>query len=143
MEAIRSMEVADIDTVIALWRAAGLSHRPKGRDRRERIEGELAAESSVFLIAEEDGRILGAVFGTHDGRKGWINRVAVLPSHRRSGIGARLVAEVESRIHAMGIGIISCLIEGRNGDSQAFFDRLGYVRHEEILYFSKRQHADV
>ena len=114
-----------------------------GRDRRERIAREIEGSCSIFLAAEEDGRLVGTVLGTHDGRKGWVNRLAVLPSYRRRGIGRALVAELEARLLRAGIEIVTCLIEDWNDGSMAFFEGIGYVPHRDIVYYSKRQDPDV
>ncbi len=137
---IRDLEPGDYDELIALWEAAGLPYRPRGRDGRNRIAREIGSACSIFLAAEERGeKLVGAVLGTHDGRKGWINRLAVRPEHRGRGIGSGLVAAVEERLRAMGIEIVTCLIEDWNEESMAFFERIGYVRHPDIVYFSKRR----
>jgi len=140
---IRALRPEDYDELIALWERAGLSHRPKGRDRREGLERELEGPMSVFLAAEEDGMMIGAVLGTHDGRKGWINRLAVDPAHRRRGVGQALVRGVEARLGDLGIDIVTCLIEDWNKDSIAFFESIGYLEHRECIYYSKRRHPDV
>jgi len=137
------MQPDDYDDLIALWNAAGLDHRPNGRDRREKLVREIAGPTSVFLVAESEGRMVGVVLGTHDGRKGWINRLAVAPSHREQGIGRALVEAAEERLQDLGIGIITCLIEDWNEDSIAFFERIGYVEHRECIYYSKRLDEDV
>lgn len=129
----------DYNDLIRLWGEAGLPCRPHGRDSREAIARQMEAGISIFLGAEEDGRIVGAVLGTHDGRKGWINRLAVHPAHRRRGFGRALICAVEARLHGMGIEIIGSLIEDWNEDSMVFFARLGYVAHRDIVYFSKRR----
>jgi len=137
---IRDLKAEDYDELIALWGAAGLPYRPRGRDGRDRIAREIAGDCSIFLAAEERGeRLVGAVLGTHDGRKGWINRLAVRPERRGRGIGRALVAAVEERLRAMGIEIVTCLIEDWNEESMVFFERIGYVRHPDIVYFSKRR----
>lgn len=137
---IRDLKAEDYNELIALWEAAGLPYRPRGRDGRDRITREIAGDCSIFLAAEERGeRLVGAVLGTHDGRKGWINRLAVRPEHRGRGIGRALVAAVEERLRAIGIEIVTCLIEDWNEESMAFFERVGYVRHPDIVYFSKRR----
>lgn len=136
---IRDLSIADYDELIRLWGEAGLPSRPQGRDSREAIARQMVGDTSIFLGAEQNGKLVAAVLGTHDGRKGWINRLAVHPTHRRRGIGRALVYAVEARLHGMGIGIIGSLIEDWNEDSMAFFARLGYLAHTDIVYFSKRR----
>lgn len=84
---------------------------------------------------------MGAVLGTHDGRKGWINRLVVAPSHRRRGIAKALVHAVEERLAELGIDVVACLIEDWNQDSMEFFSAIGYVYDKEVLYYSKRRDA--
>ncbi len=140
---IRQMRMDDYPSLIKLWEKAGLPYKPEGRDRRENIEKELEGEASLFLVAEKEGRIIGSVLGTHDGRKGWINRLAVAPDSRRKGVGRALVAEVELQLSRMGIAIVACLVEDWNEDSIRVFRRLGYTSHPDITYFSKRKHPGV
>lgn len=139
---IRDLVPEDYEELIALWDEAGLAYRPRGRDGRERIVRQIEGSCSVFLAAEEDGKLVGAVLGTHDGRRGWVNRLAVLPEYRLRGVAAALVVEVEKRLLDNGIEIMTCLIEGWNEGSTAFFERIGYIAHPDIIYYSKRRSPD-
>lgn len=141
--AIRDFRAVDYEPLISLWDRSGLSYRPKGRDSKDRIVREIDRPNAIFLVAEVDGQIIGSIFGTHEGRKGWINRLAVLPAYRKRGIAAKLVSEVERRLTDQGIEIIACLIEEWNKVSMEVFERLGYLRHTDIYYFSKRKNPDV
>ena len=143
MFTIREMTIDDYATVVALWEAAELPYRAKGRDQREKIAREIEGPSSIFLVAEADGEVVGAVLGTHDGRKGWINRLVVAPEHQRKGIGRTLVSEVETRLDAIGIEIVACQVEDWNTKSIIFLERIGYHYHDDIHYFTKRKHPDV
>ena len=140
---IRPFRIADYDTVISLWERSRLPYRPSGRDTRERIARELKSRRAVFLVAEHQGEVIGSVFATHDGRKGWINRLTVAPPWRRRGIAARLVQEAEKRLADQGIQIIACLIEDWNDDSKRFFENIGYQRFDRISYFTKKEHPGV
>lgn len=140
---IRQLVTEDYDALVALWREAALSHRPNGRDCLERIAHEVAGTTAIFLVAESKERIIGAILGTHDGRKGWINRLAVVPSHQQQGVGTALVAAVEKQLSELGIEIVACLIEEWNKDSAVFFGKLGYHCHSDIHYYSKRKDAAV
>lgn len=139
---IRDLRPEDYDGLIALWEQAGLPYRPRGRDDRERIAREIDGTCSIFVAAEEGERLIGTILGTHDGRKGWINRLAVLPEFRGGGIASALVAEVEERLLEKGIEIVGCLIEDWNEGSMGFFERIGYVPHRDVIYYTKRGSPD-
>lgn len=141
--AIRSFQIEDFDDLMALWDETRLPYKPEGRDRRDKIEREIQKPNAIFLVAERDGELIGSVFATHDGRKGWINRLAVSPAFRRCGIAKRLVAEAESRLCGQGIEIVACLIENWNVDSARFFEKLGYWPFEGVTYYTKRKDSNV
>lgn len=139
---IRQLTVEDYDGIVEIWIKSGLPYKPRGRDAREYFQSELGRDTAMFLGAEIEGVLVGVVLGTHDGRKGWINRLAVLPEFRNRGIGKALAMETEQRLNRLGILIVTCLIEGGNDASEDFFESIGYVGHPDITYFSKRQSLD-
>jgi len=139
---IRDFRLEDYEAVLRLWAEAGLPFRPRGRDRREKIATELAAGMAVFLLAEAEGTLVGVVLGTHDGRKAWINRLAVAAPFRRRGIARMLVGELETRMAALGLDITAALIESDNRVSLRFFREIGYIHDREIEYLSKRRSAE-
>jgi len=142
---IREFRPADYDRVMELWAEGGLPLKPEGRDSRENIVRQTGLANVRFLVAEEGegGRVVGTVLATHDGRKGWINRVAVDANLRKKGLGARLVAEAERWLESQGLDILACLIEDDNAVSMAVFEKLGYKKHPEIIYFAKRKYPGV
>jgi len=140
---IREFRIEDYNRVMELWTEGGLPLKPAGRDGRENIAKQLRQPNVLFLVAEEGSRVIGTVFATHDGRKGWINRLAVDVSLRKKGIGARLVREAERWLDSQGMDILACLIEGDNTVSMAVFEKLGYKKHPEIIYFAKRKYPGV
>jgi ribosomal protein S18 acetylase RimI-like enzyme len=139
---VREFRLEDYEAVLDLWIAAGLSFRPRGRDRRDRLAAELTRGRAVFLVAESEGYLVGTVLGTHDGRKGWINRLAVVPEWQRRGIARLLVGEVETRLEALGLEITAALVETPNEGSLRFFRAIGYVHDPQIEYLSRRRSSD-
>lgn len=139
---LREYRPEEYAALIRLWEEAGLEYKPAGRDRRDRIDQELRCKNAIFVVAESGGRMIGSLLGTHDGRKGWINRLAVTPEFRRLGVGRMLVEEVEKRLSEAGIEITACLIEQWNSESMEFFEKLGYEKHRDVFYFTKRRHPD-
>jgi len=140
---IRNFNINDYNNVIRLWDQTKLPFKSEGRDSLIKIRNEINKENSIFLVAEDKGKIIGTVFGTHDGRKGWINRLAVLPDYQRKGIAKKLCLEVENKLNNLGIEIICCLIENYNINSFNFFKKLGYILHDDIKYLSKRKNNEV
>jgi ribosomal protein S18 acetylase RimI-like enzyme len=140
---IRDFKTTDYDNMISLWKAAGLPYRPKGRDSRKKIEHELKFGCTVAAVADHEGELVGSVWGTHDGRKGWLNRLAVRPEFRNKGLARLLVEYVEKRLTELGIDIIGVLVEDWNKDSMEVFEKLGYVKHKDIFYYSKRKNDEV
>jgi ribosomal protein S18 acetylase RimI-like enzyme len=139
---IREFRIEDYNKLISLWNEAGLGYRPRGRDSRRRIAEEIKRGDSIFLVAEMDGKLVGSVIGTHDARKGWINRLAVHPSYRHRGLAKKLVAEMEDRLSQVGLEVIACLIEQGNTASLQLFQSLGYERASDIVYLSKRKRPE-
>ncbi|MEN6310302.1 MAG: GNAT family N-acetyltransferase [Acidobacteriota bacterium] len=140
---IRNFAMADYDRVMEIWAAGRLPLKLDGRDSRSGIESQLRRPNVAFLVAESDGRVVGTVMATHDGRKGWINRLGVDEALRKRGIGRRLVQAAEERLAAEGLEIFTCLIEDWNTVSMAVFERLVNKKHPEIIYFAKRKHPGV
>lgn len=134
----------DLDRLIGLWTAAGLAYKPDGRDSQEAIARQMAGGTHVFLALETDeGHLAGAVLATHDGRKGWINRLAVHPDYRRHGLGQMLIEAAEDVLRKQDIQIIAALIEPKNDASLMLFQKAGYADWPGIHYVSKREHKDV
>lgn len=140
---IRKMKTSDYDDLIKLWTEADLPYRPRGRDRKNKISGELQNPSTNILLMEYEHNIIGSIFATHDGRKGWINRLTIIPKFRNKGLAIKLITEAENILIQQGIEIIACLIENWNKQSMKLFQKTGYKKHTDIIYFTKRLNQDV
>ena len=133
----------DYDTLIDLWEKSGLPYKPNGRDSIDSISREIHNGHCRFLFAKRNDEFIGSALITHDGRKGWINRVCVLPDFRYKGIARSLVDAGEIWLKEQGIGIFACQIEGYNDQSYEAFRKMGYVPFEGIRYLTKRVHPDI
>ncbi len=133
----------DFDRLVALWEAAGLHIKPAGRDTREAFARQLDGGMQTAIGVENDaGDLVGVVLATHDGRKGWINRLAVHPDYRRQGIAVTLVAAAEEALRAQGMEIFAALIEPGNDASVEVFKSAGYEDWSGMHYVSKRDRDD-
>jgi ribosomal protein S18 acetylase RimI-like enzyme len=140
---IRRLQVEDYPRLVELWSKAGLPFKPKGRDSPQAIAKQMKENPDFFIGAFENGKLIGAVIASSDGRKGWINRLAVDPEYRRRGIAKALIAEAEKALRQKGLKIFCALIEDSNKASKELFRKCGYVEHRDIIYFSKRESDEV
>ena len=135
----RNLSMEDYERIVAVWERSGLPVRLKGRDSREQVARQIAAEPDYFFGLEMDQELVAVVVVSDDGRKGWINRLAVLPGYRRRGLAQAVIREAERRIAERGIDIVAALIEDYNTSSLKLFEEAGYVLHKDIYYLSKRK----
>jgi ribosomal protein S18 acetylase RimI-like enzyme len=135
---IRKLTLSDYEDIVKLWSKAKLPYRPQGRDSKKAITAEMKANPDFFLGAFEDGQLVGVVILSSDVRKGWINRLAVDPSHRRRSVAEALIAKSEKVFRKHGLRIFCALIEDYNIASKELFKKCCYVEHRDIIYFSKR-----
>jgi N-acetylglutamate synthase len=141
--AIRRAGREDYDDIISLWTRAGLHHQPNGRDSRENLTRELNDPDVDALVAVSGDAMIGTIIGTNDGRKGWVNRLAVDPEYRGEGVAKTLVERVEACFRERSLMVFCCLINAENEASQSLFETIGYDRHPEVVYYSKKTGPDV
>lgn len=134
---IRPAVSADYDDIAKMWSASGLYVSTDGRDGRDAFERQCAQFGNLYLVAVIDTQVVGVVLGSHDHRKGWINRLCVHEGFRRRGIAARLIQACDSAIRTRGIEIVSALVEPANSASCALFEKLGYRTDVPVRYFRK------
>jgi ribosomal protein S18 acetylase RimI-like enzyme len=129
---------SDYEEILDLWKRAGLTIRAEGRDSASAFARQMGWGVQRVAGLRDGGRLVAVAVLTHDGRKGWINRLAVDPAYRRRGLAQRLIAEAERWfIEELGLEIWAALIERENTASQALFESMGYGRHD-LVYVSKR-----
>jgi len=138
--AVQRLTEKDYDPMLEVWRKAGLSTlRTRGRDSREAFARQLSSVLLTALGFTLDGQLAGVVLVSHDGRKGWINRLAIDPRHRRQGLAGRLVSAAEEVLREQGIEVYAALVENDNVASWRLFLGLGYEEVDPgIHYLSKR-----
>ena len=125
---IRQFRWSDFDTVAAIWQAAGLEVVS-----RAELADKLTRDPELFLVAEHGEQVAGVVLGTYDGRRGWILRLAVDPGHRRQGIAAGLVAELERRFRDLDCPRVNLLVLPDNAAGLRFWQEMGYLPAPDVL----------
>lgn len=132
------MQTFECDSLFEIWTEASLPFKQEGRDTKDNIRKQLLIETNRFFVAEVNSKLVGALIASHNGRKGWINRLAVLPEFRGKGIAALLIEKAEEFFLSNNIKIFACLIEDWNVTSVKYFQSKNYIKHEDIIYFTKK-----
>lgn len=132
--ALRPATAADLRMLRSLWERCGL--HPSRSDTDARLAAMIEFCGGLFLVAERDGTVVGSVMASWDGRRGWINRLAVDPAARGARLGERLMAEAERRLAAIGCDKVNLLIEPDNAGVRRFYERLGYDV-DELIFMEK------
>ena len=133
---IREFRIEDYPVVRELWQAASLELRPG--DEIDDIKLKLQRDPDLFLIAEQDNRIVGSVIGGWDGRRGWIYHLAVSPNYQRKKVGSGLIEELEKRLVAKGARMINAQIHKLNTKSSTFFKAIGYEERSHLIMIGKQ-----
>ena len=139
---IRRLRLGDYPAIIEVLRICHLNPRVRGRESRRSIAKQLRSRQTLYLGAFDGPRLVGTVFGTHDSRKGWINRLAVLPDYQHRGIATRLVRACERGLRKHGLQMFAALIDSENTASRGLFSKLGY-KASDILYYRVKDRDDV
>lgn len=137
---IRPFEPRDTESVVALWRACGLT-RPQN-DPQKDIVRKSKVNPEWFLVAEDaTGRVVGTVMAGYEGHRGWINYLGVAPAWQRGGLGRRLMDEAEARLRAAGCPKINLQVRPDNRAAIAFYERIGFAV-EGAVSLGKRLESD-
>lgn len=129
--------------MVEVWNASGLLIRSTGRDSFEKIRIEMQKNPEYFIGAFDNERLIGLVVASSDNRKGWINRLAVIPEYRGLGIARELIGKSEDALYKSGIEILACLVMDDNTASIRLFESEGYSYWPNVLYFRKTLREDI
>jgi amino-acid N-acetyltransferase len=84
---------------------------------------DFAPELSFWVVADDAGRVIGAIGLERHGEVGLLRSLAVTPGRRRRGCGRMLVRALEEHSVATGVAELVLLTE----TAETFFRRLGYA----------------
>jgi ribosomal protein S18 acetylase RimI-like enzyme len=85
----------------------------------------------VFYIAMDEGAPCGMIAGKFDEiapRRAWVLSMWVAAAHRRSGLGARLMDEVERWAQNLAICELYLHVTSNNSTARNFYEKCGFTR---------------
>ena len=135
MYTIRTMQLTDYDAVMALMQQTpGVSIRDA--DSREATQRYLDRNPGLSFVAHADGAIAGCIMSGHDGRRGYLQHLLVVPACRKQGIARDLVGHCVAALATLGIAKSHVDVLITNAPAQAYWERAGWTRRDDIYRYS-------
>jgi ribosomal protein S18 acetylase RimI-like enzyme len=122
---------ADMEPVVALWEACGLT-RP-WNDPRDDFSLALNSADGAVFVGRQDGRLLASVMVGFDGHRGWVYYLAVDPTRQRLGHGREMMAVAEAWLKLRRAPKLQLMVREANSSALAFYDKLGVERQPVIV----------
>jgi ribosomal protein S18 acetylase RimI-like enzyme len=132
---IQEMTIQDYDEVRALWEESD-GIKLTEVDSKDIIANFLNRNPGLSFVARDDKQLVGAVLCSHDGRRGYIDHLAVRKTHRRQGIGSALVTRCIFNLMRIGIRKWHLFVLENNEDAIAFWKELGWTPRVEMMTMS-------
>lgn len=123
------------DEVFSLWeRTPGICIRDA--DSREAIARYLTRNPGLSFVAINEKRIIGSALSGHDGRRGYLQHVAVETAFRGKGIAQLLVSHCIEALAAAGIAKTHLEVLASNDLANQYWVRRGWKRRDDIHRYS-------
>ena len=91
------------------------------------VRSELTNPLSLWLVAVEDGCVAGYIGSQSVMGEADMMNVAVLPAHRRKGIGEKLVETLVTALAENGVHCLTLEVRASNEPAKALYEKLGFT----------------
>lgn len=135
MFTVRTMQPEDYDQVYELWMTIQGFRIRSIDDSRAGVERFLLRNPTTSVVAEMDGRVVGAILCGHDGRRGCLYHVCVREGFRRMGIGKAMVVACMEALRKEQISKVSLIAFTKNDIGNAFWKCIGWTKREDLNYY--------
>ncbi|MDD5602655.1 MAG: GNAT family N-acetyltransferase [Eubacteriales bacterium] len=132
----RDLHIDDHEEIYGLWRKTpgiGLS----GTDGLQGFTRFMLRNKGMSQCFVDEGKIVAVALCGHDGRRGYINHVAVEESHKGKGIGREVVGRCLFRLKEEGIDKCHVFVFRENEQGKAFWKAVGWNERDDIDIYSR------
>jgi len=111
---IRAFRSDDLAQILQLWEQTSAADAGGAGLEIEQAVRLLSDERAIVLVAESDGRLVGAALAAGSPVSAWIHRLSLLPGRPdEQAIVEGLLEELEARVAQAGIGTLAMVIGER------------------------------
>jgi ribosomal protein S18 acetylase RimI-like enzyme len=126
---IRQATASDADEIARIINAAfeiEREFRTGERTSPSKILTSISVKHEIFLVAEDGGRLIGAVEVRVEADAGYFGMLAVEASVRRGGIGRALVEAAEAHCRRAGCSVMTLSTGENRTELIPYYEKMGY-----------------
>jgi len=127
----------DYESVRELWESMEKGVNVGRSDAPEEIEKKVLRDPDLFLVAENNGTIIGSAIGGYDGRRGLLYHLAVAKDFRKQGVASQLLSEIELRLHDKGCLKCYLMVTLDNPEVERFYEKRGWHFMDYVRPYGK------
>lgn len=134
--AIRTYRAEDLGRIVELWSSEGDPPASRPVHELHEVLSLVDQEGTIVLVAEGEGEIVGAGFGTVSGNLGWIHDLAVAERPGADTVREALIDQMESAMADRGAHVIGALVRC-DGPLHRGLEDQGYENVSGVAYFRR------
>ena len=131
---IETFTIDMYEEVVSLWKSTGLTLGSS--DTKDQIDRVLKRNPTLFLVGKKDNKIISAVFGGFDGRRGFVHHLAVDIKYQNQGYGKQMMNELMAKFKDMDVHKVHLFIENQNKQVVHFYKKLGWHVRDDLTMMS-------
>lgn len=132
---IREIRSEDYEALIRFWESIDEIELDDSEGKQD-FEFFLRRNKGMSFLALDKEEVIGACLASHNGRRGFLDHLAVAPSHRRKGLGKMLVEKCLKVLQAEGIKRNYVFLFKENAEGRAFWEHIGWSQCDEYVMMS-------
>jgi len=134
---IRDYRSEDLAQILQLWEQTTVVDSGGRGLAVEQAIRLLSDERAIVLLADMDGRLVGAVLAALSPVTAWIYRLSLLPAGAdEQAIAERLLEQLEARVALTGTRTLAAVIDERE-QLAGYLRQRGYRGSDELRYFER------
>jgi ribosomal protein S18 acetylase RimI-like enzyme len=141
MVEITELTIARYDAVLELMQQTPVV-TVRSADAKENTARYLDRNPGLSFVALVGEEVVACAMCGHDGRRGYLQHVIVLPEYRKRGIASELVDRCLSKLESIGIFKTHIDVLVDNDLANEYWQRRGWVRRDDIYRYSRDRSSD-
>ncbi len=131
---LRSIKLGDYEKLTEFWEK---NYFVNELDEFDRFKLFLNKNPDLSILGEDNGKIVGTILGSFDGRRGYIQKLVVAKNFRKKGLGKQLIEAIVKKLQTLGALYIPVSCETTNVN---FFQKSGFKKTDQVALSISRSH---